>query len=81
MLLLPIQGYFFEKRDSKKNLVLVSRSKSGKIIFILLDEIIGIYIRLTFINIIDFWLESLLWNYFRFFSIYLISSNCSRSDF
>lgn len=64
MLLPPIQGFLFKKRDYKKDLVTALGLKYGKIVFILLNDIIVIYMRLTLIVIRGPRFKSPLWRVF-----------------
>lgn len=51
ILLSLVQGLLFEKCDSEKNSIATLRVKRGKIIFILLDKVVIIYMRLALINV------------------------------
>lgn len=42
---------FFEKCGGKKNLVMTPSTRHGKIIFVLLDEVIIVYVGLTLVYI------------------------------
>lgn len=53
MLLQLDQSLFLEKDDSKKDLVETFNSKYSKVIFLLLNEIIAIYVKLIFIYVRD----------------------------
>lgn len=60
MLFPPVQDLLFERRNSYKNSVTVSRAGGGKIIFVSLDKVITIYMQLILINISGPMLQSLL---------------------
>lgn len=51
MLLPPEQSFFLEKNSSKKDLIEASSSGRSKIVFALLDEVIAVHMRLTFIYV------------------------------
>lgn len=59
-LLLSIQSLFLEKHGSKKNLVVASKLKCGKKVFVLLDEIVKINMWLALINVFDPKFQTLL---------------------
>lgn len=52
LVLLPlIQGFLFKKLDYIEDLVAVLETKRGEMVFTLLNEVIAIYVKLTFMNI------------------------------
>lgn len=50
-LLLLFQSFIFEKHSEKKSSITGLGLKYGKIIFIVLYEIVAIYVRLMFVNV------------------------------
>lgn len=64
ILLPPIQGSFFEEHYHKKDLVMALRPRCYKIVLILLNKVIVIYVRLIYIDVWGLRFESLLWEIF-----------------
>lgn len=59
MLLLLESGLFLNKNSDKENTIIAPSIEYGKIVIVLLDEVIIVYVRLTLIHIGSFGLEEL----------------------
>lgn len=64
MLLPPIKDSLFEKYGYKGDSIVASRPGCGKIVFILLYEVVAIYVQFTLLYIWDSGFKSPLWEVF-----------------